>query len=99
IGLRRRTPSVGRVMRILHDQAVPTAYITDRVAVTTPKFATWVFPCQTRGTSLFDSYVGVISLLNYLCTEAVAQAGEAGRARLGRIEDLMEAMQEIDPNN
>src|SRR5699024_1963984 len=41
IGLRRRTPAVRRVMRILHDQAVPIAYVTDRVAVTTPKLATW----------------------------------------------------------
>lgn len=99
IGLRRRTSQLRRVMQIMHDQGVPIAYITDRVAVATPKLATWVFPCQTRGMSLFDSYVGVISLLNYLCTEAVARAGETGRVRLGRIEDLMGLMQEIDPNN
>lgn len=99
IGLRRRTPQLRQAMEIVRDLGVPIAYITDRVAVATTKLATWSFPCQTRGMSLFDSYVGVISLLNYVCTEAVAQSGEAGRARLGRIEDLIGAMGEIDPNN
>jgi hypothetical protein len=49
--------------------------------------------------SLFDSYVGVISLLNYLCTEVAAQTGESARAHLSRIEDLMELMGEIDTTN
>ncbi len=99
IGLRRRPPQLRQVMEVMQQTAVPIAYITDRVAVATAKLATWVLPCQTRGISLFDSYVGVISLLNYLCTEAVALAGESGRVRLGRIEDLMGLMEEIDLNN
>lgn len=99
VGLRRRTPQLQRAMEIIRDLGVPTAYITDRVAVTTPKLATWTFPCQVRGMSLFDSYVAVMSLVNYLCTEVVAAAGEAGRERLGRIEDLMDMMGEIDPGN
>lgn len=99
IGLRRRTPQLRQAMEMARNQGVPIAYITDRMAVATTKLATWAFPCQTRGMSLFDSNVGVISLLNYLCTEVAAQAGEAGRARLGRIEDLIGLMGEIDPNN
>lgn len=99
IGLRRRTPQLTRAMEIIRDQNVPIAYITDRVAVTTPKLATWSFACQVRGMSLFDSYVAVMSLANYLCTEVVAAAGEAGRERLNRIEDLMDIMGEIDAAN
>lgn len=99
VGLRRRTPTLGRAMKIVRDLGVPIAFFTDRVAVTTPKFATWTFPCQVRGMSLFDSYVAVISLANYLCTEVVAAAGEGGRERLSRIEDLFALMEEIDPSN
>ena len=99
VGLRRRTPPLLRAMEIIRNQQVPIAYITDRVAVTTPKLATWTFPCQVRGMSLFDSYVAVMSLVNYLCTEVVAAAGESGRERLNRIEDLMDLMGEIDPGN
>tara|TARA_R100000365_G_scaffold20_2_gene78 strand:- start:8020 stop:8931 length:912 start_codon:yes stop_codon:yes gene_type:complete len=99
VGLRRRTPQLRRAMQIVSDLGVPIAYITDRVAVSTPKLATWTFACQVRGISLFDSYVGVMSLLNYLCTEAMAQAGDSGREMLTRIEDLMDLMGEIDPEN
>lgn len=99
VGLRRRTPQLRKTMRIIRDLGVPIAYITDRVAVATPKLATWTFACQVRGVSLFDSYVGVMSLVNYLCTEVVAQAGETGREMLTRIEDLMDLMGEIDPEN
>lgn len=99
VGLRRRTPALARAMQIVCDLGVPIAYFTDRVAVTTPKFATWTFPCQVRGVSLFDSYVAVMSLANYLCTEVVAAAGESGRERLSRIEDLYTLMEEIDPDN
>ena len=99
IGLRRRPPQLRRVMEAMHRVGVPIAYVTDRVAVATKRYATWSFPCQVRGMSLLDSYVGVISLLNYLCTEVSAQTGERGREHLSRIEDLMEMMGEIDTAN
>jgi len=96
IGMRRRSAELRRLMAAIHETGTPIAYVTDRLAVATRRYATWTFACQVRGISLFDSYVGVISLLNYLCTEVVAQAGEAGRARLGRIEDLMSDLGELD---
>lgn len=99
IGLRRRPPQLRRVMEVMHDARVPIAYVTDRVAVATTRLATWCFPCQVRGLSLFDSYVGVISILNYLCTEVIAQGSDDSRAHLKRIEDLMDLMGEIDTSN
>lgn len=96
IGLRRRPPQLRTLMTQLVELGVPLAYVTDRGAVSTRRLATWCLPCQTRGMSLFDSYVGVISVLNYLCTEIAALAGETGRERLRRIEDLMDEGGEID---
>jgi len=99
VGLRRRPPQLRQVMEVLHDMQVPIAYITDRIAVSTAKFATWNFHCQVRGMSLFDSYVGVVSLLNYICTKVVEYAQEFGRARLRRIEELLDIMHELDNQN
>jgi DNA-binding MurR/RpiR family transcriptional regulator len=99
VGLRRRPPQLRKAMEVLHGMKVPIAYISDRVAVATAHFATWHFPCQVRGVSLFDSYVGVVSLLNYICTKVVEQKGEDGRSRLHQIEDLMELVHEIDTKN
>ena len=96
VGLRRRPPQLRTLMTQLNELGVPIAYVTDRGAVSTKRLATWQLACQTRGMSLFDSYVGVISVLNYLCTEIAALAGETGRERLRRIEDLMDEAGEID---
>ena len=84
-------------MKLFRDRGVPIAYITDRRTVRTRDFATWIFPCQVRGTSLFDSYVGVVSLLNFLATRTYHASGRKGRARLSSIEGMLEALGEIDP--
>jgi DNA-binding MurR/RpiR family transcriptional regulator len=99
VGFRRRPPQLHQLMEVLHDLEVPIAYITDRIVASTAKLVTWYFPCHVRGISLFDSYVGAVSLINYLCTKVAEHKGECGRDRLLRIEDLMELMQEIDTKN
>lgn len=99
VGLRRRSAQLGRTLELMKAQGVPIAYITDRRAVTTAKHATWLMPCQVRGTSLFDSYVGVISLINFICTHATERAGAPGRKRLRQVEDMLEQLGELDPGN
>jgi DNA-binding MurR/RpiR family transcriptional regulator len=99
IGLRRRPRQLRDVLELMRDRGVPIAYITDRRAVTTAKHATWLLPCQVRGTSLFDSYVGVVSLINFICTRAMGFAGAAGRERLRLVEDMLERLGELDPSN
>ena len=99
IGLRRRPKQLADVLALMRRQGVPIAYITDRRAVTTAKQATWLMPCQVRGTSLFDSYVGVISVINFICTRASVFAGSSGRKRLQLVEDRLEQLGELDPGN
>jgi len=99
IGMRRRAALVTPAMKLLQARKVPVLYITDHRTVRTAKLARWVFHCHARGVSLFDSYVPVISLLNYLSTEVMAQAGPGGRKRLKQIEEALDACGEIDPAN
>ncbi|GAB5374639.1 MAG: transcriptional repressor QapR [Acuticoccus sp.] len=99
IGMRRRPPTLGRLMALMHGRGVPIAYITDRRAVTTSRSARWVLPCHVRGTSLFDSYVGAISLINFLGTRATQAAGRDGRRRLGKIEEMLDVLEELDADN
>jgi len=99
VGMRRRVALLGQAMKYLHARKVPILYITDHRTVRTAKLARWVFRCHARGVSLFDSYVPVISLLNYLSTEAMAQAGRAGRRRLKQIEEGLDTCGEIDTAN
>jgi len=97
VGLRRRSAQLARAMELFRDRGVPIAYFTDRRAVRTREFANWVFACQVRGTSLFDSYVGVVSLLNFLATRTYHASGPKGRKRLSELEGMLEALGELDP--
>lgn len=99
VGLRRRTPVLGRTMELMQKQNVPIAYITDRRAVTTTRYATWTLACHVRGTSLFDSYVAVVSLINFICTRSSDLAGRLARERLGKIEEMLEMLGELDSGN
>ncbi|GMG85018.1 hypothetical protein LNKW23_42340 [Paralimibaculum aggregatum] len=98
-GVRRRAAKLGPAMRMMHERGVPIAYVTDRRAVTTLRHATWAFPCQVRGMSLFDSYVGVISLTNFICTRVHDLVGTEGRARLRMVEEALDQLGELDPDN
>lgn len=99
VGLRRRARALGETMALMHGQKVPIAYITDRRAISTPKYATWTLACHVRGTSLFDSYASVISLINFICTQANELGGKASRQRLVRIEEMMDLLGELDTGN
>lgn len=99
VGMRRRVRLLNQVMKFLHARRVPILYITDHRSVRTAKLARWIFRCHARGVSLFDSYVPVISLLNYLSTEIMAQAGSNGRRRLNQIEEGIDYCDEVDPTN
>ncbi len=99
VGVRRRSAKLGAAMGLMHDRGVPIAYLTDRRAVSTLQYATWAFPCQVRGMSLFDSYVGVISLLNFICTRVNHLAGAEGRSRLREVENMLDLLGELDPGN
>jgi DNA-binding MurR/RpiR family transcriptional regulator len=99
VGMRRRVAILPKIMRALHARGVPIIYITDHRAVSTAKLATWTFRCHARGVSLFDSYVSVMSILNFLCTEVMAQAGGKGRQRLQSGESMIDDAQEIELSN
>lgn len=86
VGLRRRAAITATAMASLEANGVPILYVTDHRADRTARLATWVLRCRTRGVSLFDSYVGVMSLLNHIASEASAASGDAGRRRMAKIE-------------
>jgi DNA-binding MurR/RpiR family transcriptional regulator len=96
IGLRRRAEITAAAMAHLSGRGVPILYVTDHRADRTARLASWVLRCRTRGVSLFDSYVGVTSLLNHVATEVVAASGDQGRRRMAEIEAANAAGGELE---
>ena len=96
IGLRRRPATLKKVLQWLRGEEVPVILFCDRFAGTTASLATWAFPCETRGVSTFDSYVGVMSLLTHFCEKVVSVRRDAGRDRLKRIEAHLSEADEFE---
>lgn len=96
VALRRRIDLNQRLVELAKKRGAQVLLIADPSAVTLAKLATWSFPCEVRSISPFDSYVAAMSVINLICA-LLFQEGAAGeQQRLQEIEDLHEALEELD---
>jgi DNA-binding MurR/RpiR family transcriptional regulator len=51
--------------------------------------------CLTEGSSMFDSYVAALSIVNHLCTAVAKELGKTSRRRLEAIETLHDCLGDI----
>ncbi len=86
IGLRRRTAGFAAALRAAHAASARIILLTDPSGAADLGFADWTLTCHNRGASIFDSYVGALSLLNFLASQLAASLGDAGRQRLQGVE-------------
>jgi hypothetical protein len=75
---------------------VSTLYISDVIAGKPARLARWVIRCHTDGMMLFDSVVGVTSLVNLICSLTAERLRERGSAHLQRVEVLHQQLQELE---
>lgn len=92
VGFRRRS----RIMRVLLEKArdvgLEIILLTDLSASATAKLAHIVVRCHSRPSYVFDSYVSVMSVMNYLTAALALQMGDAVRERMRHIDQLHEAL-------
>jgi DNA-binding MurR/RpiR family transcriptional regulator len=88
LGFRRRPPGLLGILRTADEVKARVVLIGDPSASDLEQHADIVFRCLSRGSSLFDTYVAPISLLNYLCSRVALALGEAAQIRLRRSEQL-----------
>ncbi|HEY5632136.1 MAG TPA: MurR/RpiR family transcriptional regulator [Burkholderiaceae bacterium] len=88
LGFRRRVPTFVRALEVAHRAGARIVYVTDPSGSVAPRTATWTLRCHCRGASLFDSYVGAISVLNYLAARVASLVGEPARKRLQDVERM-----------
>lgn len=87
IGLRRRVTITLKVLKLARASHTKALYITDHgYQPTGGNGSSWILQARVAGTSLFDSYAPVVSILNLLCTAVSERLGDAGRTRLKRID-------------
>lgn len=95
LGFQRRPPIIAKILCAAAEASAPVVLLADHSLGSIDKLAQVTLRCISRGSSLFDSYVAPISLLNYLCAGVATALGEAAQARLRRTEQLHEELAEL----
>jgi DNA-binding MurR/RpiR family transcriptional regulator len=95
LGFRRRPPVIAKILGVATEAGAAVVLLADHTLGSVDKLAQVTLRCISRGSSLFDSYVAPVSLLNFLCAGVATAMGEAAQMRFRRTEQLHEKFAEL----
>ncbi|TXT40943.1 MAG: RpiR family transcriptional regulator [Comamonadaceae bacterium] len=95
---RRRTRRLSQVVEIACDAGAALVLVSDARVSTLATRAQALFICLPQDASIFDSYVGAISLINYLATATLAHLPKKARARMASIEHVHAQLDDLEPS-
>jgi DNA-binding MurR/RpiR family transcriptional regulator len=93
---RRRTRRLSQVVGIACDAGATLVLVSDARVSALAARAQALFICPPQGEGIFDSYVGAISLINYLATTALAQVPKKASARMAAIEQVHAQLDDLE---
>ncbi|WP_324830279.1 MurR/RpiR family transcriptional regulator [Pseudomonas saxonica] len=85
---RRRVALLRPIIEHANNVGARIIVLTDPSATELPARAELVLRCVNHGSTIFDSYIAAMSLLNHLCSNLVLRLGVRARNRLKHIESL-----------
>jgi DNA-binding MurR/RpiR family transcriptional regulator len=95
MGFRRRPPIIAKIIRAAAKTQARMILFGDPSLGDIDRSTDVTFRCLSRGSSMFDSYVAAMSLINYLCAEVAMALGNVAQERLRLIEQLHEEFGEL----
>ncbi len=95
---RRRARRLSQVTGAACDAGAVLVLISDARVSALAARAQALFICPPQGEAIFDSYVGAISLINYLATAMLAQLPKKSRARMAAIEQVHAQLDDLEPS-
>ncbi len=94
---RRRTRRLGKVLEVAHSANAALVLITDARACALASRAQALFVCPPPDDAIFDSYIGAISLINFLATAMLGHLPKKARARMASIERIHAQLKDLEP--
>jgi DNA-binding MurR/RpiR family transcriptional regulator len=88
LGFRRRVPAFAAALRAAGRARARIVLVTDPSGAADLRGADCTLTCHCSGASMFDSYVGAVSLLNFLAARVAHALGDAALQRLQGVELL-----------
>ncbi len=95
---RRRTRRLSQVVGIACEAGATLVLVSDARVSALAARAQTLFICPAQGEAIFDSYVGAISLINYLATATLAHLPKKARARMAAIEHVHAQLDDLEPS-
>lgn len=95
---RRRTRRLGQVVDIACDAGAALVLLSDAPVSALAARAQALLLCPPQGEAIFDSYVGAISLINYLATATLAHLPKKARVRMAAIEQVHTQLDDLEPS-
>lgn len=95
VGIRRRPPSIVRLLHAAQRRGVPTILIADSHSPLEEPVPPLTFRCETRSLAALDNHVAVMAVIHALAAELIRLTGAAGRERIQEIESLHETLGEL----
>jgi len=95
---RRRTRRLSPVVGIACEAGAALVLVSDARVSALSASAQALFICPPQDEAIFDSYVGAISLINYLATATLAHLPKKARARMAAIEQVHAQLDDLEPS-
>lgn len=95
---RRRTRRLSQVVNMACDAGAVLVLVSDAHASALASRAQALFVCPADGEAVFDSYVGAISLINYLASTALTKLTARARTRMAAIEQAHAQLADLEPS-
>lgn len=95
---RRRTRRLSQVVNMACDAGAVLVLVSDAHASALASRAQALFVCPADGEAVFDSYVGAISLINYLASTALTKLTSRARTRMAAIEQAHAQLADLEPS-
>ncbi len=96
IDFRRRTRLLAQLVGVARQAGAKIVLLTCSPVSALARPGDVILGCVTAGSAVFDSYVGPISIVNYLGASLVARMRPNARKRMERIERIHEALADLE---
>ncbi|WP_180124838.1 MurR/RpiR family transcriptional regulator [Rhodoferax sp. BLA1] len=95
---RRRTRRLSQVVNLACDAGAVLVLVSDAHVSALSSRAQALFVCPADDDAVFDSYVGAISLINYLASTTLTKLTPKARARMAAIEQAHAQLADLEPS-
>lgn len=96
VAVRRLVAKLQRYIEAIAETGADVLLLTDSASASQMGHARWTIVCPVENTNVFDSYVGILSVIRLLAYESFIKSGRDGQKYMMAIEHQHDVLSEFD---